>query len=147
MSDVGPPPQSDSNRLTYALLGGLAALPFVALSYWQTGSEVSFGAVVFGGLLAGYLLERAGGDARGVGARAGLVGGLPLLWALADVLAATSALAGPAWFVAGATATTVVFVLGVAVLGFGLAALVGEVGGRIGGWLAGQRADGSPLAA
>lgn len=120
----------------YALVGGVASLPLTAFSYWQTGSELSLGAVVFGGGLAGYLATRRDGESNGVGARAGIVGGLPVLWILFDILAATSWLDGPVWFVTSATLLTIGFTLVVAVLGFGLAALVGEVGARVGSWLA-----------
>lgn len=123
----------------YALLGGLASLPFTTLSYWQTGSELSFGAVLFGGLLAGYLCDRAGGESTGVGIRVGVIGGLPVLWVLFDILTATKGLSGPAWFVTSGTVLTIGVSLAFAVLGFGLAALIGEIGARVGGWLAGKR--------
>jgi hypothetical protein len=93
--------------------------------------------VFFGGLLAGFLAKRQTGTSDGVGVRAGLVGGLAIGWILADGLAAASALSGPSWFVATAFVTTVM-VLGV--LGLGLSALAGAIGGRVGGWLA-QKTD------
>jgi hypothetical protein len=96
---------------------------------------------LFGGILAGYLATRAGVENSGVGIRLGIIGGLPVLWVVSDILAATSGLAGPAWFVTGATLLTIGFTIVVAVLGFGLAALIGEVGTRIGGWLAGKQPD------
>jgi hypothetical protein len=136
MSEIGPPPQHERTRWKYVLIGGLAALPFTALSYWPTGSELSLGAVLFGGILAGYLVTRAGGERSGVGIRVGLVGGLPVLWVLFDVLAATSALGGPIWFVTSATVLTVGFTIVVALLGFGIAALIGEIGVQVGSWLA-----------
>jgi len=139
MPETGPPPQDTTTRWKYALVGGLASLPFTTLSYWQTGSELSLGAVLFGGILAGYLVERAGGESSGVGTRAGLVGGLPVFWVLFDVLVATSGLAGPAWFVTSANLLAIGFTVVVAVLGFGFAALVGELGARVGSWLAGKR--------
>jgi len=139
MPETDPPPRHGTTPWKYALVGGLFALPFTTLGYWQTGSELSLGAVLFGGLLAGYLVKRAGDRSSGVGTRAGLVGGLPVLWVLFDVLAATTGLDGPAWFVTSATLLTVGFTIVVAVLGFGIAALVGEVGARVGGWLAGER--------
>ena len=142
MPGTGPPPRNGTTW-RHALVGGLASLPFTTLSYWQTGSELSLGPVLFGGVLAGYLAKRAGSGCTGVGTRAGIVGGLPVLWVLFDVLAATSGLAGPTWFVTGATLLTIGFTIVVGVLGFGIAALVGEVGARIGGWLAGKRPDGS----
>ena len=136
MPQTGPQLQHETARWKYVLIGGLTALPFTALSYWQTGSELSLGAVLFGGILAGYLVTRAGGERSGVGIRVGLVGGLPVLWVLFDVLAATSALGGPNWFVTGATVLTVGFTIVVALLGFGIAALIGEIGTRVGSWLA-----------
>ena len=121
-------------------VGGVS-LPFTTLSYWQTGSELSLGAVLFGGILAGYLVEQAGGESSTVGTRAGLVGGLPVLWVLFDVLIATLGVAGPAWFVTSATLLTIGFTVVVAVLGFGIAALIGDLGARVGTWLAGKRPD------
>jgi len=88
--------------------------------------------VLFGGLLAGYLAKRQAGESRGVGIRAGLIGGIPILWAILDILSATSALGGPEWFITGATVLTVGFSAVVAVLGFVLAAFIGEVGAKLG---------------
>ena len=139
MPETGPPPQHATTRWRYALVGGVASLPFTTLSYWQTGSELSLGAVLFGGIVAGYLVERAGGERSGVGTRVGIVGGLPVLWVTFDVLGATSGLAGPAWFVTSATLLAIGFTVVVAVLGFGIAALIGELGARVGSWLAGKR--------
>jgi hypothetical protein len=132
------------DRWTYALLGGVPSIPFTTLAYWQSGSEMSLWPVFFGGLLAGYLAQRRTGQCSGVGLRAGLVGGLAIGWILADGLAAASALSGPTWFVVTALVITVV-VLGV--LGIGLAALAGAVGGRVGGWLAGRVDDRRPTTA
>jgi hypothetical protein len=139
MPDVGPPPQDGTTPWKYALVGGVASLPFTTLSYWQTGSELSLGAVLFGGILAGYSATRADGDISGVGTRVGIVGGLPVLWVVFDVLAATGGLAGPAWFVTSATLLTIGFTTVIALVGFGISALIGEVGTRIGSWLAGSR--------
>lgn len=114
-----------SQQWRYALICGMLSLPFTALSYWQTGSELSLSPVFLGGVLAGYLMTRRTGTGRGVGARVGLVGGLPVLWVLFDILQAASVLAGPSWFVASATILTIVVTV---VFGFGLAALIGELG-------------------
>lgn len=143
MFDSGQALHSGTTQWKYALLGGLASLPFTTLSYWQTGSELSLGAVVVGGILAGLLVTRAGVESTGVGMQVGIIGGLPVLWVLVDVLAATSGLAGPVWFVAGATLLTIGFALGLALLGFAIAGLLGEVGVRIGSRLAGNRREGS----
>jgi len=103
--------------------------------------------VLFGGILAGYLVTRAGGESSGIGIRVGVVGGLPVLWVLFDILAATSGLAGPALFVTSATVLTIGFAIAVALLGFGIAALIGETGARVGSWLADtQPGQSSPVA-
>jgi len=141
MSETGPPPQHETTRWKYALIGGLAALPFTTLSYWQTGSELSLGAVLFGGVLAGYLATRAGSDRSGVGFRVGVVGGLPVLWILFDVLAAASAVGGPTWFVTSATVLTIGYTIVVAILGFGIAAFIGEAGALVGYWLADKQPE------
>ncbi|RDI69895.1 DUF5518 domain-containing protein [Halopelagius longus] len=138
MPKIGPVAFEVSDTWKYALLGGLASIPFTTLGYLETGSELSLSPVLFGGLLAGYLAQRNTGTSSGVGFRAGLVGGLPVLLVLADVLAATSGLAGPTWFVAVGIALALGFVAVVAALVFGLSGLVGVIGGRIGGWLAGS---------
>jgi len=138
---------SESNRSTrqiprlwtYGLIGGILALPFTAVSYWQTGSELSLAPVVLGGLVAGYLATLKTGESNGVGLRAGVIGGLPIVWMLVDILRGTSGLAGPSWFVTGATFLTIVFVTVFGVAGFGLSALVGGLGAKIGSWIAGKQ--------
>lgn len=136
MSRIGPSLDSLGDRWRYALLGGLLSVPFTTASYWQTGSKLSLSPVLFGSLLAGYLAKRKTASAGGVGARAGVIGGLPALWLLADIVAATSGLGGPAWFVAAGTVFVVGAGIAFTILGLGLAALVGTVGARIGAWVA-----------
>lgn len=117
----------------YALVGGALSLPFTLTSYWQTGSGLSVTPVFFAGLLAGYLAKRRLGAAEGVGARAGLIGGLPVLWLLADVLPYIVGLPNPVWFAAVSVLAAVV----TAILGIGVTALFGEIGGRLGSRLSG----------
>ena len=139
MTRTGPLPDALSDTWRYALVGGLVALPLTALGYWQSGSELSLSPVLLGGLLAGYLARRDTGQTDvAAGVRAGLVGALPALWLVVDVAGAATALGGPTWFVAvgGGFAVTVAFA--VVVVGFGLAALLGGLGGHVGGWLAGR---------
>jgi uncharacterized membrane protein len=139
MPGIGFSLQNIPQQWRYAVIGGVIALPFTAFGYWQTGSELSLSPVLFGGLLAGYLAKRQAGESRGVGIRAGLIGGIPILWAILDILSATSALGGPEWFITGATVLTVGFSAVVAVLGFVLAAFIGKIGAKLGGWLAGKQ--------
>jgi hypothetical protein len=120
----------------YALIGGVASIPLAVASYAAAESAVSL-APVTAGVVAGYLARRDGVDTGGVGFRAGLLAALPSLALLSDVLVSAAGLAGPGWFVATGALVAVGFLASVAVLVFGLSALFGELGGRIGGWLAG----------
>jgi len=128
---TGPLPET----WRYALLGGLIALPGTAYLFWQSGSELSLGPVLVGGLVAGYLHTGETSARRSVGVRVGLIGGLPALRTLVDLFAAVPALGGPAWFrvVAGGmgAGAVVLFVL----LVLGLAAVVGVLGAAVGDWL------------
>lgn len=144
---TGPLPPSLSDTWKYALVGGLISVPLTTVGYWQSGSELSLSPVLLGGLLAGYLARRATGTADGVGVRAGVVGALPTLWILADVLGAASALSGPTWFMAVGVGFTGAILLVVAVVGFGLGALAGALGARAGSWLAGRTGRRGPPAA
>lgn len=132
MPEDGPFSKDISPTWKFALIGGLASLPFTTLSYWQTGSELSFNPVFFGGVLAGYLSTRNLGTSSSVGVRAGIIGSLPIVWMLFDILEVTSGLSGPSWFVASGT----ILAIGFIVLGFGLAALVGKLGAKVGAWIA-----------
>jgi hypothetical protein len=134
---VESPSAAPSGPWTYALLGGGVALPVVVFSYWQTGSELSLTPVFFGGILAGYLATRRTGTCDGVGSRVGVVGGLSVVWPLADLVAASSWLSGPTWFVWSASALTVGMTVSFGVLVLGFAAVLGAAGARVGGWLAG----------
>jgi len=147
MTRIGPRPDELTDTWRYALLGGLASIPFTAFGYWQTGSEMSFAPVFFGGILAGFLAERKTGTSSGVGVRAGLVGGLPAVWLLVDLLAASSGLAGPSWFVASGLVLVVGAAAVFGVLAFAASAIVGSVGARVGGWLAGRGGHSRPPAA
>ncbi|AZH26146.1 DUF5518 domain-containing protein [Haloplanus aerogenes] len=131
MSRTGPL----SETWRHALVGGLVALPGTAYLLWQLGSELSLGPVLLGGLVAGYLHAGDTSARRSVGIRVGLIGGLPVLWMLTDVLVAVRGAAGPAWFQAAAVGMGVGAILTVSLLAFGLAAVTGVVGAAIGDWL------------
>ncbi|MFB6109143.1 MAG: DUF5518 domain-containing protein [Haloplanus sp.] len=137
MSRTGPSLSDWPPRWTYALLGGASSIPFTVAGYWQTGSELSLTAVLFGGALAGYLAARRTGTGRGVGVRAGVIGGLPVLVVVGGTVSDAAGLAGPSWFVVGGTVLAVGAAVAVAVVGIGLSALLGAVGARVGTWLAG----------
>ncbi|WP_148414131.1 DUF5518 domain-containing protein [Haloferax sp. KTX1] len=119
-------------RRRYSLAGGLVAAAFVSWSYLDGRSAMSLSAVFFAGLVVGALAKRRHGTATGVGVRTGLVGGLPVLWILATVFGAATALSGPTWFVVGGWLMMLGGVATVGLLGFGLSALLGEAGARVG---------------
>ena len=134
---VKSPSAALNDQWTDALRGGGVALPVGVFTYWQTGSELSLAPVFFGGILAGYVATRRTGACDGVGSRAGVVGGLSVVWPLAELVAASSWLSGPTWFVWSGTALTVGMAVSFGVLVLGLAAVLGAAGARVGGWLAG----------
>ncbi len=124
-------PQELTDIWKYAILGGLLTIPFTAFTYWQTGSELSLSPVFLGGVLAGYLAKRQIGQNSGVGVRVGLVGALPVLWLLFDMLMIISGLSNPLWF----SAALVIMATVIAGLIIGLSVLAGMLGARVGSWL------------
>lgn len=124
-----------SKTWRYALLGGLLALPFTALSYARTGEELTLGMVLWCGMLAGYLAKWRGLAGTPVGTRAGAVAGLPAVWMVGDLSVFVAGLGGPLWF-RGLQLAVVALLLPLII---GLSAVVGGVGGRLGGWLAERR--------
>uniref|UniRef100_UPI002630F116 DUF5518 domain-containing protein n=1 Tax=Haloplanus sp. TaxID=1961696 RepID=UPI002630F116 len=83
---------------TYGLVGGLLALPFTALEVWHSPESITLGAVLVGSVFAGYLIKRRGGNSTATGVRAALIGGIPALWALTELLRAISNIPNPPWF-------------------------------------------------
>lgn len=127
------PAADDSWRC--AIVGGLVALPFTTVTYWQTGSEIGLWPVVFGGLIAGYLYEGPSSVRSRVGFRAGIIGLLPALWALVDLLwFAHVEVGGPA---VSRVIQTVFAVVAVVVM-FAFAGLSAMIGSRVGDWLSGK---------
>jgi len=134
MNGTGPTPGQDARSWKYALLGGLASVPVAAGEYWLSGAGDTFPITfaLVGGVVAGVLAERRAAHAGRAGAGAGAVGGLVALGWILPVLLDTAADFAAAWStpVAGVL-IAVVFSLAV----LGMAALVGLIGGSIGGWL------------
>jgi hypothetical protein len=120
---------------TYALVGGLLALPFTALEAWRSPENITLGAVFVGSVLAGYLIKRRSGNSTATGIRAALIGGIPVLWALTDLLRAISTIPNPPWF----QAVSVGMALAFGGLMFVIVVLFGALAGRFGGWLAERR--------
>ena len=111
----------------------------VATSYWETGSAVCLAPIFSVTLVLGYVTKRRSIYVHEVGARVGLIGGVPVLWRSYDLALSVVGFSNPTWFTAASLALLAEFVT----LTFGLAALLGELGGRTGRWLAERRGSGS----
>ena len=137
MARIGPLHLRVTETWKYALIGGVASLPFTIGLYWQSGmgSEFSLNMVFFGGLFAGYLASAAATEteASSVGFRAGVLGGLPGLWLLVDLLKAAIAWGSPLWF---RVVVVSLLAVGFTAVLLGFAGLVGLLGAKVGGWLA-----------
>ncbi|WP_338742275.1 DUF5518 domain-containing protein [Haloplanus salilacus] len=133
MVRIGPLQLSET--WTYALVGGLLALPFTALEVWRSPENITLGAVVAGSVFAGYLIKRRGGNSTATGLRAALIGGIPALWALNELLWAVSSIPNPPWFQAVSVGMALAFG-GLILL---VVAVSGALAGRFGGWLAERR--------
>jgi hypothetical protein len=120
---------------TYALVGGLLALPFTALEVWRSPENITLGAALVGSVFAGYLIKRRGGNSTATGVRAALIGGIPALWALNELLRAITNIPNPPWF----RAVSVGVALAFGGLMLVIVAVSGALAGRFGGWLAERR--------
>ena len=124
----------------YALVFGLASIPFTVGHYWQTGNEIHPGPVVLAALLAGYLAGTRPDTSKRVGIRTGLVAALPALWFPVDVWVFYAGADSALWFRLAASVVVALLI----VLSFGIFAFIGIVGAKVGGWLAertGRRED------
>jgi len=122
----------------YAFIGGLLALPFTALEAWRSPENITLGMVVLGSVLAGYLIKRRGGNSTATGLRAALIGGVPSLWALGELLWAVPNIPNPPWF----QAVGVGMILAFGGVMLAIVAVSGALAGRFGGWLAERRDHG-----
>jgi hypothetical protein len=128
-------PRNATQTWKYALIGGLASIPLTAGLHWLSGIEndMFVNMIIFGGLLAGFLAEVRQIDGKSVGFRAGVVGGLPILWFVFEALRfVVTGPAGPIRFRIGA----VVMIVGFTIASLFLSGGVGFVGAKIGRWLA-----------
>ena len=120
---------------TYALIGGLLALPFTALEAWRSPERMALEMVAVGSLLAGYLIKRRGGNSTATGLRAALIGGFPAIWPLSELIWAIPTIPNPLWF----QAVGVAMILGAGGFLLAVVAAFGALAGRFGGWLAERR--------
>lgn len=118
----------------YAIIGGVVSIPLTLFVYWQSGmgNDMSLSMVFFGGLLAGYLAAKETDGGRGVGFRAGLIGGLPVFRIGIDIVQGAVAAGGPLWFQGLAMLLSVGLIATLLVL----AGIVGYIGAKVGRWLA-----------
>ncbi|QRV16252.1 DUF5518 domain-containing protein [Haloterrigena salifodinae] len=115
----------------YALIGGLVALPFTAAVYRRTGSRIGLGPAFVGGLIAGYLHDGFANERARIGAVSGVIGALPALWVLGELLSFITLETGsPGWF----RAVSVALAIGVIATVFVLAAGVAAISARVGDW-------------
>ena len=119
---------------TYALIGGLLALPLTALDVWRSPENIALGAVVVGSVSTGYLIKRRGGNSTATGLRTALIGMIPALWALKELLWTVTGIPNPPWFRAVSIAVALAF----GGLLLAVMAISGALAGRFGGWLAEQ---------
>lgn len=133
MARIGPLQLTETWK--YALIGGLLALPFTALEAWRSPENMALGMVVLGSMLAGYLIKRCGGNSTATGLRAALIGGLPTVWALGELLWAVPNIPNPPWF----QAVGIGMILAFGGVMLAVVAIFGALAGRFGGWLAERR--------
>lgn len=115
-----------------ALIGGLVPALFTLADVLESASDITFHGLFLGGVIAGYLVKRHGGTGTDAGVRAGLVGGVPALWSLKELLVAIPTIPNPLWF----QVVIVGMALVAGVLLLVLPMMVGGLAGRFGGWLA-----------
>ncbi|WP_240150090.1 DUF5518 domain-containing protein, partial [Haloarcula sp. JP-Z28] len=124
---------SDTNRLIGNISGTASAVPLPSSTfsrcsrYQQSPSQER-------------LVKRHGGVGTAAGIRAGLIGGVPALWSLKELLVAIPTIPNPLWF----RVVGVGLALVVGVLLLLLPMVVGGLAGRFGGWLSNRAIRGSP---
>ncbi|AAV46973.1 DUF5518 domain-containing protein [Haloarcula marismortui] len=118
-----------------ALIGGVIPAAFTVVDVLRSASNITFQGLFLGGVVAGYLVKRHGGVGTAAGIRAGLIGGVPALWSLKELLVAIPTIPNPLWF--RVVGVGLALVVGVLLLGLPMA--VGGLAGRFGGWLAEQQ--------
>lgn len=136
METNGSDRQRGENKWRYSVGGGLLAVLSTTISYWQTGSEISFTLVALIAFVVGYAARRRSAYGDGIGTRVGVIGGLPVLWESYGLMWYILGLSNPPWF----SAVSLVLLAGFTVALLGVSALFGEGGARVGRWLA-DRSD------
>ena len=122
---------------TYPIVVGLGSIPFTLLAQWLSAGTLVLLPVLLAGLLVGYIFAEQRTSSRSVGWRAGLVGGLALLWGGVHFI--TMIPEHPfSLAAAGFAFLSSAIVIGLYIVIFGV---VGGIGGILGEWMA-DRVDG-----
>jgi hypothetical protein len=125
---------SSEENWRYALVGGIASMLFTVGLSWQSGlgTELALGMALVAGTIAGYLAARgtADADSDSAGIRAGLVGALPGLWVVVEMMLFAGTGRQPLWVtLVGASTVALLFAVALFVLA-GLAGFLGAAVGR-----------------
>jgi len=119
-----------SGTWRYGIIGGIVSIPLSVGLYWLSGMGTNFSTlpIFFGGLLAGYLVQKNSGTPARAGIAAGILGGLPgYIWIFPQVIQTVTA-----W----SSSPGAVVILGISIAAIvAVATLPGLIGGVVGGWL------------
>ena len=130
-----PATLSPDIKWQYGLAGGIASVPFVAASYWETGSEVALGPMLLISLLFGYTAHRRSGISQGIGGKVGIVGSVPLPWMIFEIALRVPKIPNPQWF----TALSYIILIIYTIITFVFSFLFGELSARIGAKVSANR--------
>jgi Family of unknown function (DUF5518) len=122
-----------SSEWKYALIGGLISIPLTVGYHWFFEPEIySLIMATTGGVIAGYLAKRNGLRIYRTGVGVGTLGAIP---ALVMAFSPLSDIATK-WLGSGAVVFMVIVVPLVVLAILAIGAVLGFIGGAIGGWLA-----------
>lgn len=120
--------------LKYALIGGLISIPLTLLynTYYVGGDSFTIGLVFFGGIISGYLANRASLRASAAGFYAGLIGAIPAyVIGISDIVTSATNTVSTVSSSIGVVLTALLFT----VIIFAMGGITGTLGGVFGGWL------------
>lgn len=118
----------------YSVGGSLLVVLATAIRYWQTGSKMSPVIILIAALVVGFVAKHRSAYDDRIGARVGVVGGFPVLLQSYDTVVHILGLS----YTPMLTAANLAFLATFVGFGFGVAALIGEVGAKVGCRLAGR---------
>lgn len=133
MTNVKQISQEGLSKWKYSFVGGVASLPLtIGYNWFFDPGYYSFGMIAIGGMITGYLATRDSFEVPRLSIGAGLIGALPgLLSALFPFYELASE-----WIISGEIAQTIVVIPLSMLFLLTIGALLGLLGGSIGGWFA-----------